>query len=81
MALLAGLVEKEGDRAYNTYVCVTGEGLVAKFRKAASLYQPSTSRPGMSMWYLTFFGCRCGILICYDNNVIENVRALHPAGC
>ncbi len=33
VALLAGLVEKEDDRIYNTYVCVTGDGFVAKYRK------------------------------------------------
>ncbi len=33
VALLAGLVEIEGDKLYNTYVCVTGQGMVAKFRK------------------------------------------------
>ena len=32
--LLAGLLEKdEKDNIYNTYICVNGEGLVAKFRK------------------------------------------------
>lgn len=72
--LLAGLVEKEDGQIYNTYVCVNGDGLVAKFRKL----HPFISRymsPGES--YVTFDikGWTCGILICYDNNVIENVRA------
>jgi len=74
VALLAGLVERDGDRLYNTYVCVTGEGLVARFRKLHPFISPHLSAGDK---YLVFdlFGCRCGILICYDNNVIENVRA------
>ncbi len=27
------------------------------------------------MWFLRSRGWKCGILICYDNNIIENVRA------
>jgi predicted amidohydrolase len=77
--ILAGLVEKEKERIYNTYVCVTGNKLVAKFRKL----HPFISRfmsPGNE--YVTFdlLGWKCGILICYDNNVIENVRATSLLG-
>jgi predicted amidohydrolase len=74
VALLAGLVEKEGDQIYNTYVCVNGEGLLAKFRKI----HPFISRymsPGNEYVVFDLLGWKCGILICYDNNVIENVRA------
>lgn len=72
--LLAGLVELDGEHIYNTYVCVNGEGLVAKFRKLHPFISQHM-RPGDS--YVTFDinGWTCGILICYDNNVIENVRA------
>ena len=27
------------------------------------------------MWFFEIKGWKCGILICYDNNIIENVRA------
>lgn len=74
VALLAGLVEREGDQLYNTYVCVTGEGFVAKFRKLHPFISPHLSA-GDCYVVFELFGCRCGILICYDNNVIENVRA------
>ncbi|MDF1574052.1 MAG: nitrilase family protein [Bacteroidales bacterium] len=74
VALLAGLVEKEGDRLYNTYVCVTGEGFVAKYRKLHPFISQHLSA-GNEYVVFDLFGCRCGILICYDNNVIENVRA------
>ncbi len=74
VALLGGLVEKEGEHLYNTYVCVTGEGVVARYRKL----HPFISRylsPGNRYTVFDLFGWKCGILICYDNNVIENVRA------
>ena len=72
--LLAGLVEMDEGQIYNTYVCVNGEGLVAKFRKL----HPFISRymsPGNSYVTFSIKDWTCRILICYDNNVIENVRA------
>ena len=33
IAVLAGLVEKENDKIYNTYVCVNQGEVIAKFRK------------------------------------------------
>ena len=74
VALLAGLVEREGDQIYNTYVCVTGEGLVTKFRKIHPFISQYLSA-GNEYVVFNLSGCSCGILICYDNNVIENVRA------
>jgi beta-ureidopropionase len=74
VALLAGLVEKEDDHVYNTYVCVTGDGLVAKYRKLHPFISQHLSA-GDQYVVFDLFDCRCGILICYDNNVIENVRA------
>lgn len=74
VALLAGLLEKAEGKLYNTYVCVTGYGYVAKFRK---LHPFISEHLSAGEDYVTFdlHGCRCGILICYDNNIIENVRA------
>lgn len=74
VALLAGLVEKDGDHIYNTYVCVTGDGFVAKYRKLHPFISQYLSA-GEEYVVFELFGSRCGILICYDNNVIENVRA------
>ena len=74
MILLAGLAEKENGRIYNSYVCVDKNGLVAKYHKIHPFISKYFS-PGDR--YVTFDlkGWKCGILICYDNNVIENVRA------
>ena len=74
VAILAGLLEKEDDRIYNTFVCVTGEGLIAKHRKLHPFISPFLA-PGGSYTVFDIYGTTCGILICYDNNVIENVRA------
>jgi predicted amidohydrolase len=74
VAVLAGLVEKDGEKLFNTYVCVTGEGMVARFRKLHPFISKYLSA-GNEYVVFDLYGCKCGILICYDNNIIENVRA------
>ncbi|HUG93581.1 MAG TPA: nitrilase family protein [Planctomycetaceae bacterium] len=71
--VLAGLFERDGERLFNTYVCVTGDGLVAKFRKLHAFVNPHLSSGG-EFCVFDLLGCRFGILICYDNNLPENVR-------
>ena len=77
--ILAGLVEKAEDKIYNTYLCVTGDGLVAKYRKIHPFINKHMS-PGNEYCVFDLLGWKCGILICYDNNVIENVRATSLLG-
>lgn len=74
MHVLAGLVERDGDKLYNTYVCVNNNGLQAKFRKLHPFISGYLS-PGNEYVVFDLLGWKCGLLICYDNNVIENVRA------
>lgn len=75
IVLLAGLFEKDiEDKLYKTYVCVDKNGLVAKHRKLHPFIN-SNLTPGDGYCVFDLFGWRCGILICYDNNIIENVRA------
>jgi len=75
IVILAGLFEKDKeDKLYKTYVCVDKNGLVAKFHKIHPFINPHLS-PGNSYCVFDLFGWKCGILICYDNNIIENVRA------
>lgn len=71
--ILAGLFERDGDDIYNTYVCVDGDRLVARFRKLHAFVNPHLSS-GNEYVVFDLEGCRCGILICYDNNLPENVR-------
>jgi predicted amidohydrolase len=80
IAILAGLFEKDAaDNLFKAYVCVNESGVVAKFRKL----HPFINRyltPGNSYCLFDLEGWKCGILICYDNNVIENVRATRLLG-
>lgn len=73
VAIGAGLVEREDDRLYNCYVVVDPGGFVAKHRKLHAFISPHLSC-GDSYTVFDLLGCRFGILICYDNNLPENVR-------
>jgi predicted amidohydrolase len=80
ITVLAGLFEKdENDNIFNTCVCVNGEGLLAKHRKLHPFINDHLS-PGDHYTVFDINGWRCGILICYDNNVTENVRAVKLLG-
>ncbi|MBF9252308.1 nitrilase family protein [Pontibacter sp. 172403-2] len=72
--ILAGLVEIEDDKLYNTYVCVDKDGFIAKHRKIHPFISQYLSA-GAAYTVFDLKGWKCGILICYDNNVVENVRA------
>jgi predicted amidohydrolase len=73
--VLAGLFEKDREKKlYKTYVCVGKNGLVASFRKLHPFINPYLT-PGDKYCIFDLNGWKCGILICYDNNIIENVRA------
>jgi predicted amidohydrolase len=75
IVVLAGLFEKDAeDRLYKAYVCVDKNGLIARFRKLHPFINPHLT-PGNSYCVFDLLGWKAGILICYDNNVIENVRA------
>jgi predicted amidohydrolase len=80
MILLAGLFEKDiHDDLYKAYICVGPDGLIAKFRKLHPFINPFL-KPGNEFCVFDLFGWKCGILICYDNNIIENVRATRLLG-
>jgi predicted amidohydrolase len=75
IAILAGLFEKDtADKLFKSYVCVDKNGLVAKFRKLHPFINQYLT-PGNEYCVFDLYGWKCGILICYDNNIIENVRA------
>ena len=74
IAVLAGLIEIEEDQIFNTYVSVDENGVIAKHRKLHPFISPHLSA-GSEYTIFNLFGWKCGILTCYDNNVIENVRA------
>lgn len=80
LVVLAGLFEKDAeDKIYKAYVCVGENGLIAKYRKLHPFINPHIT-PGDKYVVFDLFGWKCGILICYDNNIIENVRATNLLG-
>ena len=79
IALLAGLIESEGDKLYNTCVAVTPQGFVQKHRKLHPFIHPDIT-PGCTARVFELAGVRCGILICYDNNLPENPRIVTLMG-
>lgn len=80
IVVLAGLFEKDAaDTLYKAYVCVDKNGLVAKYRKLHPFINPHLT-PGDAYCVFRIQGWTCGILICYDNNIIENVRATRLLG-
>lgn len=80
ITVLAGLFEKDAeDNLFKAYVCVDKNGLVAKFRKLHPFINPFLI-PGDAYCIFELYGWKCGILICYDNNIIENVRATKLLG-
>lgn len=74
IVVFAGLFEREGEKIYKAYVCVDAGGVIAKHRKIHPFIHPAIL-PGTSYTVFDLFGWKCGILICYDNNIVENVRA------
>lgn len=75
ITILAGLFEKDALGAlFKAYICVDETGLIAKHRKLHPFINPHLSA-GTAYTIFEIKGWKCGILICYDNNIIENVRA------
>ena len=71
--VMAGLFEREGDRIFNCYVTVSPDGFMTKFRKIHTVVSPHLT-PGDRYEVIDLLGCKIGFLICYDNNLPENVR-------
>jgi predicted amidohydrolase len=80
IVILAGLFEKDVEgNLFKAQVCVDKNGLIAKHRKLHPFINPHL-KPGISYTVFDLLGWKCGILICYDNNIIENVRATKLLG-
>ena len=70
----AGLIEAEGDRFYNSYVVAEPDGRHAVHRKLHAFENAHITPGDRFTVYASSVGCRVGVLTCYDNNLIENVR-------
>jgi predicted amidohydrolase len=72
--VMAGLFEKDDEgRVYNCYVTVSPDGYLTKYRKLHAFVNPHLSA-GDGYNVIDLLGCKVGFLICYDNNLPENVR-------
>ena len=80
IVILAGLFEKdEQGNIFKCQICVGKNGLIAKYHKLHPFINPHIT-PGSEYVVFDLFGWKCSILICYDNNIIENVRAVKLLG-
>ncbi len=78
--VMAGLFEKDDQgRVYNCYVTVSPDGYLTNYRKLHAFVNPHLS-PGDGYNVIDLLGCRIGFLICYDNNLPENVRVTAMMG-
>ena len=76
MTICAGLIERAGGgKFYNASVVAMPDGRWARHRKMHEFVSESISDGDQFTVFDTPHGCRVGVLICYDNNIIENARA------
>ena len=81
MTIGAGLIELgSGGSLYNTYVVAMPDGRFARHRKLHVFVSQYLTPGDQYTVFDTPHGWRVGVLICYDNNIIENVRATALAG-
>jgi predicted amidohydrolase len=76
----AGLIERDGELIYNTYVVAMPDGRHQRHRKIQAFEHECISAGSEYTVFDLPSGVRVGILICYDNNIIENVRITALAG-
>ena len=75
MTIGAGLIERgEDGELYNAYVVAMPDGRTARHRKLHAFEGPYMKSGDAYTVFDTPQGCRVGVLICYDNNIVENAR-------
>lgn len=75
MSIGAGLIERADDgRLYNAYLVAMPDGRWAVHRKLHVFVSPFLASGDRYTVFDTPHGCRVGVLICYDNNIVENAR-------
>jgi predicted amidohydrolase len=82
-AVLYGCPEREGEVVYNAARLLDRQGHVAAIYRKTHLYGPDEKRlfrPGSRLVAADVEGLRVGILVCYDVEFPEAVRALALAG-
>ncbi|HJQ24329.1 MAG TPA: nitrilase family protein [Blastocatellia bacterium] len=75
MTIGAGLIERAGDGSlYNSYAVAMPDGRTACHRKLQAFESPHIKSGDTYTVFDTPQGFKVGVLICYDNNIIENAR-------
>ncbi|MBN1809848.1 MAG: nitrilase family protein [Planctomycetes bacterium] len=75
MIIGAGLAEVDADgKLYNTYAVALPDGSMKKHRKIHTFISPHMESGSEYTVFDTDLGWKIGVLICYDNNIIENAR-------
>lgn len=83
-AIAYGYPERDGDALHNAAICIGPDGRTLAHRRKLVLppsYEGEVFRPGggdVTLFELS--GLRCGMLICYETEFPESVRALARAG-
>lgn len=76
IAIGAGFLERGGDGAFrNAYAVCLADGAVHCHRKLHAFEHPLMASGDRYTVFDTPWGIRAGILICWDNNLVENARA------
>jgi predicted amidohydrolase len=75
MTIGAGLIERDDEgRLFNSYVVAMSDGRTACHRKLHVFISEHLSAGDRYTVFNDPHGCRIGVLICYDNNLVENPR-------
>jgi predicted amidohydrolase len=76
----AGFLESAGGRLFNSYAMCLPDGTAHVHRKLHAFEHREISSGDGYTVFDTPWGVRMAILICWDNNLVENVRACALAG-
>ncbi|MFK4790530.1 nitrilase family protein [Microbacterium sp. ZW T5_56] len=76
----AGFLESAGESLYNSYAVCFPDGTVHVHRKLHAFEHEAISSGDRYTVFDTPWGVRMAILICWDNNLVENVRAVTLMG-
>ena len=81
MTIGAGLIERDTDGTlYNSYLVAMADGTWACHRKLHCFVSEHMASGDAVTVFDSPHGAKLGVLICYDNNLIENVRLTALAG-
>ncbi|GAA1350552.1 nitrilase family protein [Catellatospora bangladeshensis] len=70
----AGLLEADGDALHNSYVVAEPDGSWHVHRKLHAFESEHITPGDRYTVFASTLGCTLGVLICYDNNIVENAR-------